>query len=74
MVGKYGKNATDELKVKKVSLPRGGAALCCAAPSPYARHTHASRPDAPRAGAVLCALCTHHSHATYGHTCYGRTN
>ena len=63
MVGKYGKNATDELKIKKVSRPRGGTA-----PSLYARFTSRC------AACVLCAPCTHCDHATYGHTDYGRAD
>jgi hypothetical protein len=80
MVGKYGKNATDELKIKKVSQPtwwRRPAVLCCpltltlttitttiTITMRYARFP--SRCAMSRADAVLC--CAHDSHTAYGHT------
>ena len=80
MVGKYGKNATDELKIKKVSQPawwRRPAVLCCpltltlttittttTISMRYARFP--SRCAMSRADAVLC--CAHDSHTAYGHT------
>ena len=80
MVGKYGKNATDELKIKKVSQPawwRRPAVLCCPLTLTLTTITttititirHArfpSRCTMSRADAVLC--CAHDSHTAYGHT------